>query len=293
MRNNYMAGGRAALMSAKQSAAGLGKSPAWTNPSHTQRKMAGASGSLPAIQTNKKGSPRSAEFFTPVPLPGPLGALPPVSPKSSEQFNVTQGVAGQRLPPPTQPPLPMSSGYSQTRLSMLPGMKTPPAPIKLLSSTSAVAMQREIDALRASSEKYDSFAKAQRAKWHSGTAHPDRGQKMLREGHKANLQMAKKKQLGIDADLDYAFVQGAVFDWEGKQLSKHMETREGLAVASRGPIVAHLQQTSSAPNLATRYNKAPKKGGGSPPKPQPQEAWVTAEDTLGADPMVLVAAMGK
>ena len=65
-------------------------------------------------------------------------------------------------------------------------------------------MQREIDALRASSEKYDSFAKAQRAKWHSGTAHPDRGQKMLREGHKANLQMAKKKQLGIDADLDYA-----------------------------------------------------------------------------------------
>ena len=30
-----------------------------------------------------------------------------------------------------------------------------------------------------------------------------------------------------------------------------------------------------------------------PPKPQPQEAWVTAEDTLGADPMVLVAAMGK
>ena len=292
MRNNYMAGGRAALMSAKQSAAGL------------ESRLHGRIRAIRSVRwrgvriitgdpDKQEGLTALSEFFTPVPLPGPLGALPPVSPKSSEQFNVTQGGAGQRLPPPTQPPLPMSSGYSQTRLSMLPGMKTPPAPIKLLSSTSAVAMQREIDALRASSEKYDSFAKAQRAKWHSGTAHPDRGQKMLREGHKANLQMAKKKQLGIDADLDYAFVQGAVFDWEGKQLSKHMETREGLAVASRGPIVAHLQQTSSAPNLATRYNKAPKKGGGSPPKPQPQEAWVTAEDTLGADPMVLVAAMGK
>ena len=65
---------------------------------------------------------------------------------------------------------------------------------------------------------------------------------MLREGHKANLQMAKKKQLGIDADH-------SVFDWEGDQ---HME--KGLP-SSRGPIVAHLQQTSSAPRATIRRRR--------------------------------------
>ena len=83
------------------------------------------------------------------------------------------------------------------------------------------------------------------------------GQHMLREGHVANLERERKKQSRLDSELDEAYVANGRLAWEGEQEQYRVQTLEGLANASRGPVVRQaLPHTASAPSLLPRAGSA-------------------------------------